>query len=308
MPFSRHHPTTILLYSQSRSFNFFAEFYKSIKRQVQESKEMQENIKQLSDKTTEIAESDIMKRAKSGLEKGGEVGGKAAGKVQEAAQKVMDTMDQFAESEVAKKTTKVVKDVSGAVAEGASKVAEPILDTAPVKAVASGVTFVKQELEDTASTARYVEYRPKAERDAEREARALRMASRNPNSVRRMITANPDAGAGVVMHKSSRLAESWKNFKETNPIALKAFDISKRIEESDNPILDRMRSFMDGFSRVFEETEEAKVVKALQMYDPGFRMDQFMKDVQEWMIPDIMEAYLKEDAATLKEWCSEGVI
>jgi len=43
------------------------------------------------------------------------------------------------------------------------------------------------------------------------------------------------------------------------------------------------------------------------MIDPRFNLEEFMKEAREFIIPEIMEAYLSGDASTLKEWCSEAV-
>jgi import inner membrane translocase subunit TIM44 len=36
-------------------------------------------------------------------------------------------------------------------------------------------------------------------------------------------------------------------------------------------------------------------------------MDKFMEDARKYIIPELMEAYLKGDVETLKLWCSEAV-
>jgi import inner membrane translocase subunit TIM44 len=36
-------------------------------------------------------------------------------------------------------------------------------------------------------------------------------------------------------------------------------------------------------------------------------MDQFMTDARRFIVPELMEAYLKGDVETLKLWCSEAV-
>ena len=43
------------------------------------------------------------------------------------------------------------------------------------------------------------------------------------------------------------------------------------------------------------------------MIDPTFNMDKFMSEVRTYIIPEVMEAYLRGDVETLKLWCSEAV-
>ena len=43
------------------------------------------------------------------------------------------------------------------------------------------------------------------------------------------------------------------------------------------------------------------------MIDPTFNMDKFMSEARTYIIPEVMEAYLRGDVETLKLWCSEAV-
>jgi len=57
---------------------------------------------------------------------------------------------------------------------------------------------------------------------------------------------------------------------------------------------------------LLDETENAKTIRALQMIDPAFKMDVFMKECREFIVPEIMDAVLNADSETLHEWCSEA--
>ena len=58
---------------------------------------------------------------------------------------------------------------------------------------------------------------------------------------------------------------------------------------------------------IFEESDQAQAIRAFQAIDPTFNMDKFMEDARKFIIPELMEAYLKGDVETLKLWCSEAV-
>lgn len=58
---------------------------------------------------------------------------------------------------------------------------------------------------------------------------------------------------------------------------------------------------------IFEESDQAQAIRAFQMIDPTFNMDKFMVDARTYIVPELMEAYLKGDVDTLKLWCSEAV-
>lgn len=48
-------------------------------------------------------------------------------------------------------------------------------------------------------------------------------------------------------------------------------------------------------------------MRAFQMIDPSFNMDKFLREARTYIIPEVMEAYLKGDVESLKMWCSEAV-
>jgi import inner membrane translocase subunit TIM44 len=58
---------------------------------------------------------------------------------------------------------------------------------------------------------------------------------------------------------------------------------------------------------IFEESDQAQAIRAFQAIDPTFNMDKFMTDARKYIVPELMEAYLKGDVETLKLWCSEAV-
>lgn len=185
------------------------------------------------------------------------------------------------------------------------------MDTKAAKVVGKGLKRVKTEIVDSGSSAYFHEYMPKEQREKERAEMLAYQQSQTPLGIpgvpnpNRHVTANPEAGANVELHRSSRLAESWRKFKEDSPIAQKLFAVKRGLEESDHPLVERVRDFFSGSA--FEETETAQVVRAIKAIDPTFRTDKFLKDATKYFIPEILEAYLKADSLTLQEWCSERV-
>ena len=59
---------------------------------------------------------------------------------------------------------------------------------------------------------------------------------------------------------------------------------------------------------IFEESDQAQAIRAFQMIDPSFNMDKFMVEARTYIVPEVMEAYLRGDTETLKLWCSEAVM
>lgn len=166
---------------------------------------------------------------------------------------------------------------------------------------------IKHDILETSHDHHFIEYKPKEMREKEFAERMAREALANPMAAarNRPVLANPEA-QGVVLHKSSKWTKSWESFKEENPMMQKLFTVSKNIEESENPVVETLRDWKDRVADFFAETEHAKVMKAFQYAEPGFRTDKWMKWVTEYGIPEVMEAMLKSDQLALKDWCSEA--
>ncbi|KAI9208171.1 uncharacterized protein BJ171DRAFT_490426 [Polychytrium aggregatum] len=274
--------------------SFFSAFARSVKRQIEENRDLQQNVKLLSDETNKVADSEAVKRAKEAMAKGSKVVGAVAAGTAQAIHTV-------AEMPAVKKTTETISYVGEKVADTAQKVADPILETEAAKTIAKGVKSIQKDLASD-SAVRYAEYKPKHIREAEK-AQRLAEAAKDPFSKDsiRMLTADPNAGQSVVLHKTSKWAASWNDFKENSLLSKSVSAIGRRIEESDDPLIDRLRSWFSPW----EDTEEARVITAIRMVDGVFRMDTFLREATEWMVPDILEAYLHSDAQALKAWCTE---
>ncbi|KAJ3409735.1 protein translocase subunit [Chytridiales sp. JEL 0842] len=270
---------------------------KSIKRQVDENREFQQNVKQLSEKGVEISESDTMKKAREAMQKSAETTSKVAEGISFAAGKVGEGVGKVLESA----PVKVTVETAAKVGETVSKVAEPILETQAAKTIAKGVETIQKDLASNTSS-RYLEYRPKSERDRIRAERLRSMPA-----TARPVLPNPEAGGAVVMVKESKWAESLRKFSESNPLAVGISNLSKKIEETDNPLLERARDVWYRIGSIFDETEEARCIRAIKEVDPSFQKDAFLREATEYIIPEMLEAHLKGDLVTLREWCNEKV-
>jgi len=57
---------------------------------------------------------------------------------------------------------------------------------------------------------------------------------------------------------------------------------------------------------IFSENEQAAVIKEIRMIDPAFNPDEFRKEMQDYVIPEVLESFLHGNRNELREWCSEG--
>lgn len=114
------------------------------------------------------------------------------------------------------------------------------------------------------------------------------------------------------MHKDSAWKESWKSFKSNNRVVQSVFNLQRSYSESDHPMVEFTRNITDrvrdAFGGFFEESESVLAIKKFQELEPGFQQERFMRLVREYIVPEVMDAYLSGDTETLRLWCSEAVV
>ncbi|OTF79652.1 mitochondrial import inner membrane translocase, subunit TIM44-like [Euroglyphus maynei] len=126
------------------------------------------------------------------------------------------------------------------------------------------------------------------------------------------ILKNPHSEAtGVELHKDSKWFSSWQNFKDNNPYVNKIFEMKTKLDESDNPLIRASRLVTDKvtelFGGMFTKTELSEVLTEICKVDPNFDRQQFIRECEQDIIPNILEAMLRGDLEVLKDWCYEGV-
>lgn len=114
------------------------------------------------------------------------------------------------------------------------------------------------------------------------------------------------AGTNVTLHKDSAWKESWRDFKDSNPMMQKLFTLKETYNESENPLISTARSISDRVAGFFAENETAQVVKKFREMDPTFQMESFLREMREYILPEVLDAYVKGDVETLKLWLSDA--
>jgi import inner membrane translocase subunit TIM44 len=96
--------------------------------------------------------------------------------------------------------------------------------------------------------------------------------------------------------------------KDTNPF-LRQFVSAKKVwEESENPVISSIRGVTDSVSSfLFDETENAQVTRMLRAMDPSYDPETFQRELREYIIPEVIDAYLSADQQALRLWCGEAV-
>jgi mitochondrial import inner membrane translocase subunit TIM44 len=86
----------------------------------------------------------------------------------------------------------------------------------------------------------------------------------------------------------------------------KLFSLKDTYNESENPLISTARGISDKVAGFFAENETAKVIKKFREMEPSFQLEPFLRDMREYILPEILDAYVKGDVETLKLWLSDA--
>jgi predicted lipid-binding transport protein (Tim44 family) len=78
--------------------------------------------------------------------------------------------------------------------------------------------------------------------------------------------------------------------------------VSERLDESDHPVVNAFRALHD---RLFAENEMAQVLRAIRTVDRTFTISHFIAEMENQVIPTVLQAYLTGDLETLRAHCTE---
>ena len=106
------------------------------------------------------------------------------------------------------------------------------------------------------------------------------------------------------MHKDAAWKEAWRNFRDSNKVVQGLFTAKTVYQESENPLISTARSITDTIGGFFAENETAMVIKKFREMEPQFQMEPFLRELREYILPEVLDAYVKGDTATLKQWLS----
>lgn len=108
----------------------------------------------------------------------------------------------------------------------------------------------------------------------------------------------------MTVHKDAAWKESWREFRENSKLLQSFSSLKSTYQESDNPLISTARSWADSISGFFAENETAMVIKKLREMDPNFQIEPFLQEMREYILPEVLDAYVKGDTEVLKLWLS----
>ncbi|KAK4153378.1 mitochondrial import inner membrane translocase [Chaetomidium leptoderma] len=265
-------------------------FYDTMQTELKQSKEWNESTKALASSANEFVESESVRKARLAYE--ATSGAVSSG----AAKAVKTTAGAIGKGATWTWETPVMKGVrkgANKTGEALDKATKPIRDTEAYKNV--------KEVIDDGSSSRYGGWVEKEERKRRRELWEQKHGAANT-----VHDEDPNAGTNVTLHKDAAWKEAWRDFKDQNKFVQGVFGMKSVYQESENPLISTARSITDKVAGFFAENETAMVIKKLRTMDPGFKLEPFLQELREYILPEVLDAYVKGDIATLKLWLSEA--
>ncbi|RGP61738.1 hypothetical protein FSPOR_9735 [Fusarium sporotrichioides] len=264
-------------------------FMETMNTEFQKSQEWNESTKQIAASANQFAESEGVRRAREAYEKStGAVsstlgkGAKAtAGAIGKGASWTWDTS-----------VVKGVRKAANVTGDAVDKATQPIRNTEAYKNV--------KDVIDDGSSSRYGGWVEKEERRKRREALDKQRGYKAPEAMEEDI----NAGTSVTVHKDAAWKEAWRDFRDQNKYVQGLFSLRGKYDESENPLVSTARSITDRIGGFFAENETAMVIKKFRSMDPSFQTEPFLQELREYILPEVLDAYVKGETETLKLWLS----
>lgn len=263
---------------------------------------MKENLKKFREEAEKLEQSDALKSARqkfysveSEASKGSEALKERLGSVKD---KLGDVMGEVGKTELARKASKIGEDISKSARTISEKTAE-LGKSQAFQSISQATAVVREEIDSQGIHARV--YRPPGK--LRKRVEFADMADE------RHVEANTEA-TGVELHKDSKFYQSWENFKNNNAYVNKVLTWKIKYDESENPVIRASRLLTDKVSEVmggmFTKTELSETLTEICKVDPSFDEKKFLRDCENDIIPNVLEAMVRGDLAILKDWCFES--
>ncbi|KAI0763792.1 mitochondria import inner membrane translocase TIM44 subunit [Trametes elegans] len=287
----------------------FQTFVDVLKDELRKNRELQDNVKQLQGDVEKFQDSEAMKRAREAYERARLTSSikenprlrAAAEELRKTGVKVGDAVGEALRTMEESELMRAISRASAAVSSTIEKTTEPIRNTAAYKTLSETIA----DALDDSGTAKHAGFE---EKEARRRRRQLRLAKAGKNSIigGGRVKANAEAGQALVLHKDSPRQERWNKLKETNPILRSLADLKQQYDESENPVVSSLRSVTQTIGGWFDENESAQVQRLMKALDPTFNMESFERELREYIVPEVVDAYLSADREALQAWCGEA--
>ncbi|AMD20656.1 HDL088Wp [Eremothecium sinecaudum] len=267
-------------------------FRETFKEEWKKSQELQDNIKSLQDAGGRLGESEAYKKAREAYlkaQKGSTIVGKT---LKRTGETIEDMTTKVWDSNIGKNTRKAVSATARKIDEGF----EPVRKTKVYKDMC--------EVVDDGDSTSYGGFLTKEERRLRRERDIASGRRAQP------VKSNDEAGTAIVATSKEAKAsfgERISDFKEKTTVGRKLAELKVKLwDENENPLISFMRTVTNKVGGLFAETESSRVFAQFKMIDPTFNNEMFTRHLRDYIVPEVLEAYVKGDEAVLKRWFSEA--
>ncbi|KAL8966693.1 MAG: hypothetical protein Q9183_003255 [Haloplaca sp. 2 TL-2023] len=273
-------------------------FMETLQSEFKASKEWNESTKAIASSAHQFTENESVKRARAAYTA---ASGAATSTTSSALKSTGKVIGQSAAWTWDTSVMKGVRSGVNATGRGLEKATRPVRDTEVYKTAVGGV----KDVIDDGSSSRYGGWVEKEERRKQKELRNLKEATHSVTQGRKVgkVEEDPNAGTNVTVHKDAKWKETLRGFRDSN-IMQSVFALKSNYNESENPLVSTARSITDKIAGFFAENETAMVIKKFREMDPNFQLEPFLREMREYILPEVLDAYVKGDTETLKLWLS----
>ncbi|KAL8799726.1 MAG: hypothetical protein Q9182_005669 [Xanthomendoza sp. 2 TL-2023] len=275
-------------------------FTETLQSEFKASKEWNESTKAIASSAHQFTENESVKRARAAYTA---ASGAATSTTSSALKSTGKVIGQSAAWTWDTSVVKGVRTGVNLTGQGIEKATRPVRETQVYKTAIGGV----KDVIDDGSSSRYGGWLEKEERRKQKELRELKEAAGVGGKGRQRVEKmeeDPNAGTNITLHKDAKWKESWRDFKASNRVLQSIFALKSTYAESDNPFVSTARTITDKLAGFFAENETATVIKKFREMDPSFQLEPFLREMREYILPEVLDAYVKGDTETLKLWLS----
>jgi mitochondrial import inner membrane translocase subunit TIM44 len=267
---------------------------------------MKENLKKFREEAEKLEQSDALKNARQKFYSVESEAAKSSdvlkGKLGSVKEKLEDVIEEVGKTDIAKKASKMGEDFSKSAKGVTDSISEKTAELGKSQAfqsISQATAVVREEIDNQGINARV--YRPPVKLRKRVEFADL--------SDDRVFDADTET-VGVELHKDSKFYQSWENFKNNNQYVNKVLTWKIKYDESENPLIRASRLLTDKVSDVmggmFSKTELSETLTEICKVDPNFDEKKFLRECENDIIPNILEAMVRGNLDILKDWCFES--
>ncbi|KAF2461087.1 hypothetical protein BDY21DRAFT_258998, partial [Lineolata rhizophorae] len=268
-------------------------FTETLKTEFKASKEWNESTKALASGMNDFTQNEHVRRARSAYSQASDA---ATTKTSAALKSTGKAIGQSAAWTWDTSIVRGVRKGVNAAGRGIEKATRPVRETEAYKNVKNVI--------DDGSSSRYGGWLEKEERRKKREMRELEEAAKGGRKKAEQLEEDPNAGTNITLHKDAKWKEQWRDFRDSSRVMQSIFNLKSTYNESENPLISTARSISDRVAGFFAENETAMVIKKFREMDPNFQLEPFLQEMREYILPEVLDAYVKGDVEVLKLWLS----